>query len=67
LARDCDDVHSRGTGADEMVMKPIAKPSIFNPSLGMAVKGMWSTTFTQAVIEAIEQDDSESPAESEAA
>jgi len=50
-----------------MVMKPIAKPSIFNPSLGMAVKGMWSTNFTKAVIEAIERDDSESTSESEAA
>lgn len=67
MARDCDDVHSRGAGADEMVMKPIAKPSIFNPSLGMAVKGMWSTIFTKAVIEAIKQEDSESTAESEAA
>lgn len=64
----CDDVRSKDAGADEVEMKPIAKkPSFFNPSLGMAVKGMWSTTFTQAVIEAIEQDDSESSAESEAA
>jgi hypothetical protein len=53
--------------ADEVVMKPTAKPTYFNPSLGMAVKGMWSTTFTQAVIEAIKQDDPEPTPESEAA
>ena len=60
-------MRSGAAGTDEMVMKPIAKPSFFNPSLGLAVKGMWSTTFTQAVIEAIAQADSEPPAESEAA
>ena len=57
----------RARDADGMVMKPTAKPSYFNPSLGMAVKGMWSTTFTQAVIEAIEQDDPDPTPESEAA
>jgi hypothetical protein len=50
-----------------MLMKPTAKPLYFNPFLGMAVKGMWSTTFTQAVVEAIEQDDPEPAPESEAA
>lgn len=53
--------------ADAMVMKPTAKPVYFNPFLGMAVKGMWSTSFTQAVIEAIEQNDPEPTPESEAA
>lgn len=53
--------------ADGMLMKPTAKPFYFNPSLGMAVKGMWSTTFTQALIEATEQDDPEPTPESEAA
>jgi hypothetical protein len=53
--------------ADEQVMKPTAKPLYFNPFLGMAVKGMWSTVFTQAVVEAIEQDDPEPAPESEAA
>lgn len=50
-----------------MRMKPTAKPSFFNPSLGLAVKGMWSTIFTQAVIAAIEPDEPEPTAESEAA
>ena len=53
--------------ADEMVMKPTAKPLAFNPLLGMAVKGMWSTTFTQAVIEAIEQNDPDPTPDPEAA
>ena len=53
--------------ADAMRVKPIAQPLRFNPFLGMAVKGMWSTTFTQAVIEAIEQEDPEPTPESEAA
>ena len=51
---------------DEMGVKPIAKPLPFNPFLGLAVKGMWSTTFTQAVIDAIEQDDPDPNPESEA-
>jgi hypothetical protein len=57
----------RTGAADEMVMKPTARPLYFNPFLGMAVKGMWSTTFTQAVIETIEQDDPDPTPESEAA
>ena len=60
-------MRSDDAGADAMVMKQTAKPFYFNPSLGMAVKGMWSTTSTQAVIEAIEEDDPEPTPESEAA
>jgi hypothetical protein len=67
LARACDDVRPATTLADEMMMKQTAKPSFFNPLLGLAVKGMWSTTFTQAVIEAIAQDDPEPISEPEAA
>jgi hypothetical protein len=67
LARVRDDHAPEEWRADEMVMKPIAKPVYFNPFLGMAVKGMWSTTFTQAVVEAVEQDDPEPAPESEAA
>ena len=53
--------------ADEMVMKPTTGPLYFNPFLGMAVKGMWSTTFTQAIVEAVEQDNPDPAPESEAA
>jgi hypothetical protein len=60
-------MRSRSGAADEMVMKPTAKPLYFNPFLGMVVKGMWSTNFTQAVIEPIEQDDPDPAPESEAA
>lgn len=55
------------TWADEMRMKQTAKPSFFNPLLGLAVKGMWSTIFTQAVIEAVAQDDPAQVSEPEAA
>lgn len=56
------------TGADVLVMKPTAKPAAFNPSLGLAIKGMWSTIFTAAVIEAIKHDkDPEPTSEPEAA
>ncbi len=53
--------------ADEMPVKSTAQPLRFNPFLAMAVKGMWSTTFTQAVIEALEQEDPDPTPESEAA
>lgn len=48
-------------GADVMGMKPTAKPAAFNPSLGLAIKGMWSTTFTKAVVEAIKHDKDPEP------
>jgi len=67
LARASDDVRRAPTKADEMMMKQTAKPSFFNPLLGLAVKGMWSTTFTQAVIEAIAADDPQPISEPEAA
>ena len=67
MARACDDVRRSPTGADEVMMKPTAKPSFFNPLLGLAVKGMWSTTFTQAVIEAIAADEPQPVSEPEAA
>lgn len=53
--------------ADDIRMKPTAQTLRFNPFLGMAVKGMWSTTFTQTVVEALEQEDPDPPPESEAA
>lgn len=46
-------------------MKLTPKPLPFNPLLAMAVKGMWSTTFTQTIVEAIEQDDLKTTTESE--
>ena len=51
--------------ADEMLVKSTAQPLRFNPFLAMAVKGMWSATFTQAVIEAIEQEDADPTPEPE--
>jgi hypothetical protein len=53
--------------ADEMRMKQTAQPSFFNPLLGLAVKGMWSTTFTQAVIETLAQENPPPVSEPEAA
>lgn len=53
--------------ADEVGMKQTAKNFSFNPSLGLAVKGMWLATLTNAVIEAMEQDDPEPASEPEAA
>jgi hypothetical protein len=51
--------------ADGVRVKLTPKPLPFNPLLAMAVKGMWSTTFTQAIVEAIEQDDLKTTTESE--
>ena len=42
--------------ADEMGMKQTSKPVFFNPSLGLAIKGMWAANFVTAVKKTAKED-----------
>jgi hypothetical protein len=48
-------------------MRQIVQPLTFNPWLGLAVKGMWTTKAVQVVIETNDIKDPEPSSEAEAA
>ena len=60
-------MHLGMADADETVMKQIVQPLSFNPWLGLAVKGMWTTKPVPVVIEATDDKDPEPSSEPEAA
>ena len=60
-------MHLGMADADETVMKQIVRPLSFNPWLGLAVKGMWTTKPIPVVIETTDHQDAEPLSEPEAA